>query len=147
MDVEETQTTSNTVRSEVAIEQPLEPQGPPCCSLYHRLHALKGCTIFKSMKPAQRQQVARAHGHCMTCLADDHATIECWADGACQYCHRPHPTLFHRFPTRANRTNSRTRLRSDLIRRRQRTQPTTTRTRPSPPRRAHRHDQPTKSLV
>uniref|UniRef100_A0A0K8U353 Uncharacterized protein n=1 Tax=Bactrocera latifrons TaxID=174628 RepID=A0A0K8U353_BACLA len=171
MDVEETQTTSNTVRSEsnapkasaapvaapranvmrpppsaaavreVGEEQLVEPQGPPCCSLCHRPHVLKRCTIFQSMKPAQRQQVARAHGHCMTCLADDHATIECWADGACQYCHRPHHTLFHRFPTRANHTNSRTRPRRDPLRRRRRTQPPTRRTRPSPPRHAHRQQQ------
>ncbi|XP_039968095.1 uncharacterized protein LOC126766186 [Bactrocera neohumeralis] len=171
MDVEETQTTSNTVRSditapkasaapaaapranvmrpplsaaavrEIGEEQLVEPQGPPCCSLCHRPLALKQCTIFQSMKLAQRQQVARAHGHCMTCMADDHATIECWANGAYQYCHRPHHTLFHRFPTRANHTNSCTRPRSDPIRRRRRTQPTTRRTRPSPPRHAHRQQQ------
>ncbi|XP_049308108.1 uncharacterized protein LOC125777386 [Bactrocera dorsalis] len=175
MDVEETQTTSNTVRSEIAIpkasaapvaaprtrvmrpppsaeavremreEQLLEPQGHPCCSLCHRPHALKRCSIFKSMKPAQRKQVARAHGHCMTCLADDHATIECWADGACQYCQRPHHTLFHRFPRRANpsesSTNTRTRPRSDAIRRRRSSQSATTRRRPSPPRHTHRQQQ------
>ncbi|XP_039968207.1 uncharacterized protein LOC120779974 [Bactrocera tryoni] len=84
-----------------AVEEQFEEYVPPRCSLCHRRHVLKRCTIFKAMTPAQRQQIARAPGHCMTCLADTHATLECMSDGSCQYCHRPHHTLFHRFPRRS----------------------------------------------
>ncbi|XP_018790605.1 PREDICTED: uncharacterized protein LOC108969990 [Bactrocera latifrons] len=170
MDVDETQTTFNTVSSEIAAPasaalvaaprttvvrpppsaaairemregQLLEPQGPPSCSLCHRPHTLKRYSILKSMKPAQRQQVARAHGHCMTCLGDDHATIERWADGACQYCHRPHHTLFHRFPRRANPSENSTNTLCGSIRRRRSSQSTTMRSRLSPPCHAHRKQQ------
>ncbi|XP_050338957.1 uncharacterized protein LOC126765284 [Bactrocera neohumeralis] len=85
-------------------EEHFEEYVPPRCSLCRRPHFLKKCTIFKTMTPAQRQQIARAHGHCMTCLADTHATMECMSDGSCQYCHRPHHTLFHRFPRRADQS-------------------------------------------
>lgn len=46
-------------------EQPFFDPGLPRCSLCHRTHAMKRCSIFKSMKPTQRKQVARAHEHCM----------------------------------------------------------------------------------
>lgn len=138
---------SATAAGERGEEQPRENRVYPRCSLCHRPHVLKRCSIFQSMKPAQRQQVARAHGHCMTCLADDHATIECWADGACQYCQLPHHTLFHRFPRRANPSsnhiNTRHRPHSNPIQRRRahRTRSTTARSRPSPPRHTHRQQQ------
>ncbi|XP_050338991.1 uncharacterized protein LOC126765313 [Bactrocera neohumeralis] len=83
-------------------EDPFEENLPPRCSLCHRPHVLKRCTIFKSMKTAQRQQIARAHGHCMSCLADSHTTFDCPTDESCQYCQRPHHTLVHRFPRRVN---------------------------------------------
>ncbi|XP_069969216.1 uncharacterized protein [Bactrocera oleae] len=91
-----------------ANEEQFDEHLPPRCSLCHRPPVLKRCTIFKSMKPAQRQQIARAHGHCMTCLADSHSTFECITDGTCQYCQRPHHTLFHRFPRRANPSTTQT---------------------------------------
>ncbi|XP_039968239.1 uncharacterized protein LOC120780022 isoform X1 [Bactrocera tryoni] len=104
------------------LEDPFEETLPPRCSLCHRPHVLKRCTIFKSMKPAQRQQIARAHGHCMNCLADSHTTFECPTDGLCQYCQRPHHTLFHRFPRRVNppaiRTNNGHRQHEDPVQRR-----------------------------
>ncbi|XP_054083676.1 uncharacterized protein LOC128922892 [Zeugodacus cucurbitae] len=179
MDVDESQNTIKTVRSEIVTpvpaprtqrvmgpssaaaardrgeEQPIEDQGPPRCSLCHRPHALKRCPIFQSMKPAQRRQIARAHGHCMTCLADDHATNDCWADSMCQYCHRPHHTMFHRFPKRAdteNTTRIRRRPQRDLAQRRGENHNEyvqTTRSRPRlrpqlripPPRRTHQYKQ------
>ncbi|XP_018804405.1 PREDICTED: uncharacterized protein LOC108978526 [Bactrocera latifrons] len=156
MDVEETRTIYNTVRSEIATPKSSDPpvaapktrvmRPPPsdpkrekssywshrglhvpACAIAHCPSPLKRYTNFKSMKHSEPQLVARAHGHCMTYLADDHATIGCWADDACQYCQRPHHTLFYRFPRRTNlpehHTNTRTRPRSDPIRRRRRTSP------------------------
>ncbi len=52
-----------------ANEEQFDEHLPPRCSLCHRPHVLKRCTIFKSMKPAQHQQIARSHGHCMTSVS------------------------------------------------------------------------------
>ncbi|XP_054091695.1 uncharacterized protein LOC128923452 [Zeugodacus cucurbitae] len=179
MDVEDVQIISETLRSEKATpiasaapvaaprttvmrsssaaavretreEQLLEDQGPPRCRLCHRPHALKRCPIFLSMKPAQRQQIARAHGHCMMCLADDHATNECWADQSCRQCHKPHHTLFHQFARRPNPTLTRTRQRQhrDPVQRRKGNRSETTRvarSRPFSPRHEYhrQHRRPT----
>ncbi|XP_069965740.1 uncharacterized protein [Bactrocera oleae] len=129
-----------------ANEEQFDEHLPPRCSLCHRPHVLKRCTIFKSMKPAQRQQIARAHGHCMTCLADSHSTFECITDGSCQYCQRPHHTLFHRFPRRANpsttQTSHRHRQQGNPVQRQRIHRPKPSRgarSRPPPPPYGHRN--------
>ncbi|XP_069968584.1 uncharacterized protein [Bactrocera oleae] len=129
-----------------ANEEQFDEHLPPRCSLCHRPHVLKRCTIFKSMKPAQRQQIARAHGHCMTCLADSYSTFECITDGSCQYCQRPHHTLFHRFPRRANpsttQTSHRHRQQGNPVQRQRIHRPKPSRgarSRPPPPPYGHRN--------
>nr|XP_036214854.1 uncharacterized protein LOC118680221 [Bactrocera oleae] len=144
------QSSATAVRD--ANEEQFDEHLPPRCSLCHRPHVLKSCTIFKSMKPAQRQQIARAHGHCMTCLADSHSTFECTTecitDGSCQYCQRPHHTLFHRFPGRANpsttQTSHRHRQQGNPVQRQRIHRPKPSRgarSRPAPPNRIERRSE------
>ncbi|XP_050338161.1 uncharacterized protein LOC126764495 [Bactrocera neohumeralis] len=72
--------------------KPHRTRCPLCC----RSHRLQHCSIFKGMLPVQRQKVAQAHGHCLNCLAQSHATLECESDTLCRLCERPHHTLLHR---------------------------------------------------
>lgn len=80
-------------------------QEPLRCGLCHRRHALSACLIFRDLQPAQRQQVARAHGHCLNCLALSHTTWDCTSTSVCRVCHRPHHTMLHRFPARPERAS------------------------------------------
>ncbi|XP_069962588.1 uncharacterized protein [Bactrocera oleae] len=70
------------------------------CPLCRRTHRLQHCSIFRSMQPPQRQQVAQAHGHCLNCLSTVHTTPECTSVTLCQLCNRQHHTMLHRTPKR-----------------------------------------------
>ncbi|XP_069962457.1 uncharacterized protein [Bactrocera oleae] len=87
--------------------RPLPPSSAPAtvpqrsrCPLCRRTHRLHHCSIFRSMQPPQRQQVAQAHGHCLNCLATLHTTQECTSFTLCQLCNRQHHTMLHRTPKR-----------------------------------------------
>ncbi|XP_036214400.2 uncharacterized protein [Bactrocera oleae] len=88
--------------------RPLTPSSAPAtvpqrsrCPLCRRTHRLQHCSIFRSMQPPKRQQVAQAHGHCLNCLSTVHTTPECTSVTLCQLCHRQHHTMLHRTPKRA----------------------------------------------
>ncbi|XP_017475625.1 PREDICTED: uncharacterized protein LOC108365915 [Rhagoletis zephyria] len=69
------------------------------CRVCTRRHALRMCSVFKSMQPQQRYVLARAHGYCTNCLALSHHTSECSSSGSCRKCNLQHHTLLHRSQT------------------------------------------------
>ncbi|XP_054082067.1 uncharacterized protein LOC128919996 [Zeugodacus cucurbitae] len=93
-------TTASTIpraASRATPQSPLPPSERPRvqCPICLR-HRLQHCNIFKGMTPAQRQQVAHAHGYCLNFLSAAHVTQECISGNLCQICMLPHHTLLHR---------------------------------------------------
>lgn len=65
------------------------------CPLCNRLHAIRQCSKFLTMRVEVKRRTVMSYELCKSCLAQSHQLSECNSLDRCKRCHRHHNTLLH----------------------------------------------------
>ncbi|CAB0005268.1 unnamed protein product, partial [Nesidiocoris tenuis] len=72
-----------------------ESSGGPCCFVCKGSHAIRDCSLFKSLSPSQRLEKLKKFPGCTNCLHVSHKQTQCSSSWNCRFCQKRHNSLLH----------------------------------------------------